>query len=225
MNTKAAPFAGGRFRVTSPYGDRPELGDFHHGVDLVGLDGDTKVTAVMGGTVIMSRMVTDKSNPTWEWGNYVSVIQDDGYFVYYCHLKSRSVRSGDVVKAGDKLGVMGNTGKSYGAHLHLETRIDATAINAADYLGIPNFTGATVEWKPEKKPTYCDLVVKRCGYEQITIDYINEYKYAEDFWRKAWEQMCLADIGVMCSELGMTYAEALEGLRAILREEIEKRNE
>ena len=223
MNTPYAPFKKGRFRVTSPYGDRPEMGDFHHGIDLVGLDGDTVVTAVMGGTVINSRIIKDKSNLTWQWGNYVSVAQDDGHIAYYCHLKTRSVDPNQTIRAGDKIGIMGNTGYSFGAHLHYEVRVGGTAINAATYLGIPNSTGAVIEWRPQEKPTYCELVSRRCGYEPITIDYINEYKYAEDFWRKAYEQMALSDIGIMISELGLSYEEALEGLRAMLRDEVRSR--
>ncbi|MBE6538084.1 MAG: M23 family metallopeptidase, partial [Ruminococcaceae bacterium] len=45
------------------------------------------------------------------------------------------------VRAGDKLGVMGNTGYSFGAHLHFEVRNGSKKINPEDILGIPNKVG------------------------------------------------------------------------------------
>ena len=56
-------------------------------------------------------------------------------------MKSRAVAAGQTVKAGDKLGVMGNTGYSFGAHLHFEVREGSKAINPEGILGIPNNTG------------------------------------------------------------------------------------
>ena len=95
--------------------------DFHSGYDLVGI-GSWDVTAAEGGTVVQSRMVTNKSNLTWQWGNYVCIRTDAGQYHYYCHLASRAVCAGQTVRAGEKLGVMGNTGYSFGAHLHFEVR-------------------------------------------------------------------------------------------------------
>ena len=53
---KYSPFASGSFRVSSPYGSRPELGGWHAGIDLVDLSPERIVTAVMGGKVIRSRI-------------------------------------------------------------------------------------------------------------------------------------------------------------------------
>ncbi len=136
------PFKCDTVRVTSPYGDRVLGGvkAFHGGYDMVGV-GSHEVVAVVPGKVIRSRIVTDKSNPTWQWGNYVCVRGADGYDYYYCHLKSRAVKEGDTVKAGDKLGIMGSTGYSFGAHLHFEVRRGTKKICPEDILGIPNKTG------------------------------------------------------------------------------------
>jgi murein DD-endopeptidase MepM/ murein hydrolase activator NlpD len=92
------------------------------------------------------------------------------------------------VERGDVLGIMGNTGYSFGAHLHFEVRIGSQAINAAGYLGIPNETGAIVLAQYEE-PDYAALVVQKCGLEQQTKDYLDAYKYAKDLWRKLYEQM------------------------------------
>ncbi|MBQ6614052.1 MAG: M23 family metallopeptidase, partial [Clostridia bacterium] len=62
---------------------------------------------------------------------------------YYCHLASRNVNEGQTVKRLDKLGVMGNTGYSFGAHLHFEVREadGKTAVSPENILGIPNKSG------------------------------------------------------------------------------------
>lgn len=138
------PFSTERVKLTSGYGSRILDGktDFHGGYDLVGV-GSTDVTAAVGGKVVASRMVTDKSNLTWQWGNYVCILGDDGRYYYYCHLASRAVNKGDTVKVGDKLGVMGSTGYSFGAHLHFEVREKdgKTTASPETILGIPNKVG------------------------------------------------------------------------------------
>lgn len=114
-----SPFESGKYRLTSPYGQRILNGvsQYHNGVDLVGV-GSTVVCSVCDGTVLSSQIITDKSNRTWEWGNYVSVQASDGTVIYYCHLASRAVKKGDKVKKGQRIGIMGNTGYSFGAHTH-----------------------------------------------------------------------------------------------------------
>ena len=138
------PFTTERVKLTSGYGSRTLDGktDFHSGYDLVGI-GSTDVTAAVGGKVVVSRIVTDKSNLTWQWGNYVCILGEDGRYYYYCHLASRAVSKGDTVKVGDKIGVMGNTGYSLGAHLHFEVREKdgRTTANPETILGIPNKVG------------------------------------------------------------------------------------
>ena len=187
-----SPYRYGRFRVSSVYGNRILYGamEFHQGLDLVGLDGDNEITAVIGGTVLMSRIVTDHSNLTWQWGNYVSIRGDDGNVIYYCHLAERYVSAGQRVKAGDVIGIQGHTGYSFGDHLHFEVRKTAASsshINAAEYLGIKN---AVAKYEmPTPEPDYAEIVCQKCGLEQQTRDYLDKYKYANDLWRKLYEQM------------------------------------
>lgn len=143
------PFASQKCRLTSRYAYRihPITGvrQFHGGVDLVGINTDqgigTEVIAVHSGKVVRSRIVTDRNDATWQWGNYVAIAGDDGVTIYYCHLAARNVKVGQRVRAGDCIGVEGSTGQSTGVHLHFETRRGSTRINAADYLGIPNAAG------------------------------------------------------------------------------------
>lgn len=137
----------GKFKVTSIYGTRKLNGKtaMHNGLDLVGIE-DVNVYAPCDGVVGASRIVTDKKNLTWQWGNYVRIDTKDGFCVYLCHLKSRSVKTGQSVKKGDKIGVMGNTGYSFGAHTHFEVRNAKTnkAVNPSEWSGIPNKAGVYV---------------------------------------------------------------------------------
>lgn len=136
----------GRNRITSGYRlpDRPE----HSGLDVVG-DDSHDVLCPVSGTVKSSTIITDKSNSTWEWGNYVRVDDADGNRLFFCHLDSRAVAVGQKVNPGDRLGVMGNTGYSFGAHTHFEVRKSdgKTTLDPAAYLGIPNARGTYSEGK------------------------------------------------------------------------------
>ena len=138
------------FYIASPYGYRTDPITFqsnvwHGGVDLV--SDDTNVRTVVSGSVLKSRIVTDKSDRTWEWGNYVSIVGDDGRLIYYCHLAERLVEEGDAVYAGQIIGIEGSTGRSTGRHLHFELRDwSGHQYNPCTYLGIPNVQG--FEWEP-----------------------------------------------------------------------------
>ena len=136
----------GRNRVTSGYRlpDRPG----HNGLDIVG-DDSTDVLCPVAGTVKSSTMITNKNDSTWEWGNYVRVDDAQGNRLFFCHLDSRAVSVGQKVNPGDRLGVMGNTGYSFGAHTHFEVRKSdgRTTIDPAAYLGIPNAKGTYTEGK------------------------------------------------------------------------------
>ena len=131
----------GRFRLTSPRGWRTLNGtpDYHKGIDLVGVD-DTTVYSVSDGTVRTAYQANGA-------GNYVVVTMSDGRRVFYMHLASFKVKTGDTVKTGQAIGVMGNTGYSFGAHTHLELRPAGTTGDSLDicaFTGIPNKVGIYV---------------------------------------------------------------------------------
>ena len=145
------PYGSHKFRVTSPQGMRTLSGVTaeHGGVDLV-CDASKAIYAVCDGYVAQSRIVTDRSNKTWEWGNYVAIQDAAGRYVYHCHMSARTVGQGQTVKAGQQIGVEGSTGNSTGSHLHFEVRAKdgVTKLSAADYLGIPNVAGTYGETPP-----------------------------------------------------------------------------
>lgn len=140
------------FYIASPFGYRVdpitfESNVWHGGVDLV--SDDTRIRAVVAGTVLQSRIVEDKNNRTWEWGNYVSVAGRDGKVTYYCHMETRAVEAGQYVQEGQLLGIEGSTGRSTGRHLHFELRDGAgNQLNPCAYIGIPNIKG--FEYEPPK---------------------------------------------------------------------------
>lgn len=134
----------GNFKVTQGFSAT------HGGMDIVGLSSKNIVSPIKG-TVKSSTIITDKSNLTWEWGNYVRVDDAEGNRYFFCHMDSRAVKVGDKVQVGTKLGVMGNTGKSFGAHCHFEVRTpNNIRMNPAKFLGIPN-TSAVYKWEKTSK--------------------------------------------------------------------------
>jgi murein DD-endopeptidase MepM/ murein hydrolase activator NlpD len=86
----------------------------HTGVDLAVTIG-TPVRAVGGGTVL------DSGNDP-EYGIFVLLSHPDGYASKYGHLSRSLVRTGQLVDAGEVIGLSGNTGRSTAPHLHLEIR-------------------------------------------------------------------------------------------------------
>lgn len=118
----------------------------HGGLDIVGLSSKNIISPVAG--IVKSSTMIPKSsgNITWEWGNYVRVDDASGNRYFFCHLDSRAVKVGDKVQVGTKLGVMGNTGHSFGAHCHFEVRTpNNIRTNPATFLDIPNTT-AIYKW-------------------------------------------------------------------------------
>jgi murein DD-endopeptidase MepM/ murein hydrolase activator NlpD len=98
--------------VTSPFGPRHRR--MHYGVDIELDRGDT-VVAAFEGMVRISRY-------HGQFGNVVVIRHSNGLETLYGHLSQRSVNTGDIVEAGQLIGLGGSTGRSTGDHLHFETR-------------------------------------------------------------------------------------------------------
>lgn len=93
---------------------------YHTGVDRVC---DTNKTLV----AISNGVVTRTSGCGKSYGNHIVYRTDDGKCVLYAHMKDKpELPVGAKIKAGQRLGTMGNTGNSSGAHLHIEIQSCAT---------------------------------------------------------------------------------------------------
>ena len=78
------------------------------------------------------------------YGNCVKIDHGSGYCTLYAHMKKGLlVKNGQTVKAGQRLGYMGNSGNTNGAHLHFEVWKDGKRINPTDYLNKNLYTEET----------------------------------------------------------------------------------
>lgn len=108
--------------LSSSFGRR--WGKLHEGVDLVG---SSTIMAADDGVV---EFAGQKNG----YGNCVIINHKNGYKTLYGHMKSISVKSGQILEKGDKVGVMGNTGHSTGTHLHFEIQKNGVVQNPLKYL-------------------------------------------------------------------------------------------
>ena len=108
--------------ITSQFGRR--WGRMHKGLDIKVYIGDT-IRAAFDGKV---RVVNYEGNG---YGNYVVIRHNNGLETIYGHMSKHLVREDEMVRAGDPIGLGGNTGRSTGSHLHFETRLCGVALNPA----------------------------------------------------------------------------------------------
>jgi len=110
--------------VTSNFGWRRR--HYHYGIDLNLNTGDS-VFNCFDGVIRLARR-------NRSYGNIIVVRHDNGLESLYAHLSSINVSINQRVNAGDLIGLGGNTGRSFGSHLHLELRYLGAAINPRDII-------------------------------------------------------------------------------------------
>lgn len=121
--------------ITDGFGDRPSgtSGTSHHnGVDFVP-GGGTPIYAVADGVVSVH------TDDAYGYGNHVILSHDVNGMTFdslYAHMLTGSspLNAGDTIKAGDFIGLVGDTGNSYGAHLHFEIRISNIPVDPFAWL-------------------------------------------------------------------------------------------
>ena len=108
--------------ITSNFGSR--WGRQHKGLDIKVYIGDT-IRAAFSGKVRVVRY--ERAG----YGNYVVIRHDNGLETIYGHMSKQLVEENQEVRAGEPIGLGGNTGRSTGSHLHFETRLCGVALNPA----------------------------------------------------------------------------------------------
>jgi len=118
-------------KLTSGFGYRSDpftrKSTFHAGVDIGGNTGDPVFSAGDGTVEETGRDASE--------GNYIVINHHNGLKTKYMHLSRIEAREGDEVVRGEKIGLMGSTGRSTGAHLHFQVMQHDEPINPMRYLG------------------------------------------------------------------------------------------
>ena len=129
-----------RYTITQLYGRTPDAvrfykSGFHNGIDLAAPVG-TKIVAAEDG-VVLAAADQDLYCRRGAYGKFVLIQHPTlGLATLYAHLSYISVKKGDIVKRGDLIGNMGNTGLSTGSHLHFTLYDAATVeVKASQYCG------------------------------------------------------------------------------------------
>ncbi len=126
-NNEKIPFAhplNETFQYTSGFG--PRWGTMHYGTDMAAKHGSA-ILATADGVINFAG---------WEkgYGKLIKIKHDFGYETRYAHLSKISVSVGQKISQGDRIGKMGNTGRSTGTHLHYEIRRNGKPINPMKYI-------------------------------------------------------------------------------------------
>jgi murein DD-endopeptidase MepM/ murein hydrolase activator NlpD len=116
--------------LSSGFGNRISpftgLREFHKGLDISSREG-TKVIATADGVVTFA-------GKNGFFGNMIKIDHGHGIVTHYGHLEKMLKKRGDVVKRGDVIALMGNTGRSTGPHLHYEVFLNGLPVNPKKYI-------------------------------------------------------------------------------------------
>lgn len=115
--------------ITSSFGYRTDpfngTSAYHSGIDIAGKIGDP-VYAAMDGIIVAADQMSAR-------GKYIIIQHKNGLQTWYMHLNKMVVTAGDTVKKGEQIGVLGNTGRSTGPHLHFQVLKNDQAVNPLAY--------------------------------------------------------------------------------------------
>lgn len=153
--------------ITSNFGRR--WGRMHKGIDVKVYIGDT-IRAAFSGKV---RIVRYEANG---YGNYVVIRHYNGLETIYGHMSKQLVEENQTVRAGEPIGLGGNTGRSTGSHLHFETRLCGVALNPALLFDFRNqdVTGDTYLFRRDTYDNESELANKDRG--KVDNDYASTSK-------------------------------------------------
>jgi len=110
--------------LTSPFGQR--WGRLHAGIDIAAPSG-TPIRAAQGGEVTLAEYYGG-------YGNYTCIDHGGGLSTCYAHQVRLGTTAGATVEQGEVMGYVGNTGASFGDHLHFEVRVNGVPVDPLGYL-------------------------------------------------------------------------------------------
>lgn len=173
----------------------------HKGIDIDLVKGDTVVVAFDG----MVRVAKRDAG----FGNVVIVRHYNGLETVYAHLSKIKVKTGDIIKSGDIVGLGGNTGHSTGSHLHFEVRLKGIHMNpkymisfAEQKLVADEFMIKKNKWGLIAYPLNSKFysvkngdtifeIAKHFGATTATIKQMNNL-YGKRIYLKVGQQICVA---------------------------------
>ena len=120
------PCPNGSFGLRRDYNDG-QLFYYHTGLDFQVCASNLNIYAPAPGVVVVAEALFTK-------GNAVYIDHGWGVFSGYAHLEEILVEVGDVVQPGDLIGIIGDTGRSAGPHLHFEINVSGTPVNPQTWL-------------------------------------------------------------------------------------------
>jgi murein DD-endopeptidase MepM/ murein hydrolase activator NlpD len=173
------------FKVTSPMGVRPDpftgKTATHKGIDTVCYSNRTLYAPEDGTITLSGAGITG--------GKQIHLTLADGRVIRIFHMASIAVRKGQKVKAGDKLGVEGKTGRATGVHCHIELWSGipnkSDLLDIAEYLGIPNKVGTYIS---ETETDYRGLVQKQCQFDLTpTMRLLDSHPQPKELYKALWE--------------------------------------
>ena len=115
---------------SSGFGYREFDNSFHQGLDMAAAEG-TPYYAADSGTVMYA---TNDGGYNGGAGNWVVIAHGNNIVTKYMHSSATYVKPGDYVERGQNIGAVGNTGNSFGAHLHFQVEINGVAVNPLNYI-------------------------------------------------------------------------------------------
>lgn len=152
------------------------FGNGHSGVDLGWQTTQTDgVLAHSDGTVTFCQTGYGNdqgASGNASYGNCVKIKHPNGYSTLYAHLSAVTVQYGQSVKKGQQIGNMGNTGNSYGSHLHFEVRNTSdTCIDPAPYLAA-DLPGLKTETEMEE-PDMTEAEARKIAQDEIAKYFVS----------------------------------------------------
>ncbi len=154
--------------LDSPFGERNE------------------VLALEDGIVLAAGRCPDPNQRSHRLGVCVMLAGHNGVTVTYGRLAARFVKRGQYVRAGERIGLEGDTGRGKGQYLTLEFRRNNRRIDGCEYLGIPHSV-AEFSFPPQTpEETVCSL----CGLDESEKACINAAPDPDSLWQKLSKKLC-----------------------------------